>query len=108
MRDDPAVGKGITASSIAVLLKGCGWQVNMIKIDPYLNVDAGTMSPFEHGVHIPSHSAPPSARFVGTASSTPLSPRRLTRSPRHVLQARHSCSTMEERPTLTSVTMSAF
>jgi len=43
------LGKGITASSIAVLLKGCGWQVNMIKIDPYLNVDAGTMSPFEHG-----------------------------------------------------------
>ncbi|EKX53177.1 hypothetical protein GUITHDRAFT_91955 [Guillardia theta CCMP2712] len=43
------LGKGITASSIAVLLQGCGWKVNMIKIDPYLNVDAGTMSPFEHG-----------------------------------------------------------
>jgi hypothetical protein len=43
------LGKGITASSIAVLLQGCGWKVTMIKIDPYLNVDAGTMSPFEHG-----------------------------------------------------------
>jgi len=43
------LGKGITASSIAVLLQGCGWKVSMIKIDPYLNVDAGTMSPFEHG-----------------------------------------------------------
>ena len=29
--------------------QGCGWKVSMIKIDPYLNVDAGTMSPFEHG-----------------------------------------------------------
>lgn len=43
------LGKGITASSIGVLLKGCGFRVTSIKIDPYLNVDAGTMSPFEHG-----------------------------------------------------------
>ena len=43
------LGKGITASSIGVLLKGCGWRVSAIKIDPYLNVDAGTMSPYEHG-----------------------------------------------------------
>ena len=39
------LGKGITASSIAVLLKACGWNVTMLKIDPYLNMDAGTMSP---------------------------------------------------------------
>jgi len=43
------LGKGITASSIAVLLKSCGWNVTMLKIDPYLNMDAGTMSPYEHG-----------------------------------------------------------
>jgi CTP synthase len=43
------LGKGITASSIGVLLKACGQRVTHIKIDPYLNVDAGTMSPFEHG-----------------------------------------------------------
>jgi CTP synthase len=43
------LGKGITASSIGVLLKNYGFQVTAIKIDPYLNVDAGTMSPFEHG-----------------------------------------------------------
>ncbi len=43
------LGKGITASSIAVLLKACGWNVTMLKIDPYLNMDAGTMSPYEHG-----------------------------------------------------------
>ncbi|KAI3426099.1 hypothetical protein D9Q98_008067 [Chlorella vulgaris] len=43
------LGKGVTASSIGVLLKACGHRVTSIKIDPYLNVDAGTMSPFEHG-----------------------------------------------------------
>lgn len=43
------IGKGLTASSLGVLLKCCGWRVTAIKIDPYLNIDAGTMSPFEHG-----------------------------------------------------------
>jgi CTP synthase len=43
------LGKGVTASSIGVLLKQCGLRVTSIKIDPYLNIDAGTMSPFEHG-----------------------------------------------------------
>lgn len=43
------LGKGVTASSIGVLLKACGLRVTSIKIDPYLNTDAGTMSPFEHG-----------------------------------------------------------
>lgn len=43
------LGKGITASSIGLLFKEKGYSVTAIKIDPYLNVDAGTMSPFEHG-----------------------------------------------------------
>ena len=43
------LGKGITASSIGVLLKNKGYSVTSIKIDPYLNIDAGTMSPLEHG-----------------------------------------------------------
>jgi hypothetical protein len=43
------LGKGVTASSIGVLMKACGLRVTSIKIDPYLNMDAGTMSPFEHG-----------------------------------------------------------
>lgn len=43
------LGKGVTASSLGVLLKACGYSVTAIKIDPYLNVDAGTISPFEHG-----------------------------------------------------------
>ena len=43
------LGKGITISSVGVIMKRCGFRVTSIKIDPYLNTDAGTMSPFEHG-----------------------------------------------------------
>ena len=43
------LGKGITASSIGLLLKSLNYKITAIKIDPYLNLDAGTMSPFEHG-----------------------------------------------------------
>ncbi|CAH9068660.1 unnamed protein product [Cuscuta europaea] len=43
------LGKGVTASSVGLILKACGLRVTSIKIDPYLNTDAGTMSPYEHG-----------------------------------------------------------
>lgn len=43
------LGKGITTSSIGLLLKNCGYNVTAIKIDPYLNCDAGTMNPYQHG-----------------------------------------------------------
>jgi CTP synthase len=43
------LGKGITSASIASLLKHANNKVNMLKIDPYINVDPGTMSPTEHG-----------------------------------------------------------
>jgi CTP synthase len=43
------VGKGIVTSSLGLILKQRGLSVNLIKIDPYLNVDAGTMNPTEHG-----------------------------------------------------------
>lgn len=43
------IGKGVTASSIGVLFRAMNYRVTALKIDPYLNVDAGTMSPFEHG-----------------------------------------------------------
>ena len=43
------LGKGITASSIALLLKSKGYKVFMQKFDPYMNVDPGTMSPIQHG-----------------------------------------------------------
>jgi CTP synthase len=43
------VGKGITASSLGLTLKNRNLKVTAIKIDPYINVDAGTMNPTEHG-----------------------------------------------------------
>lgn len=43
------IGKGVIASSTGMLMKHFGLSVTSIKIDPYLNVDAGTMSPYEHG-----------------------------------------------------------
>ena len=43
------VGKGIASSSIGLILKQRGYEVNLVKVDPYLNVDAGTMNPTEHG-----------------------------------------------------------
>lgn len=44
-----SLGKGITSSSIATLLQHSGFDVSILKIDPYINVDPGTMSPLEHG-----------------------------------------------------------
>ena len=41
-----SLGKGITAASLGMLLKQRGLNVGILKMDPYLNVDAGTMSPF--------------------------------------------------------------
>ncbi|MBO3142382.1 CTP synthase [Dermatophilus congolensis] len=44
-----SLGKGLTASSLGLLLRGRGLAVTMQKLDPYLNVDPGTMNPFQHG-----------------------------------------------------------
>lgn len=44
-----SLGKGISASSIALLLKQRGYSVTLMKFDPYINVDPGTMSPLQHG-----------------------------------------------------------
>ena len=43
------LGKGIAASSIGALLESRGLTVSLMKLDPYINVDAGTMNPFQHG-----------------------------------------------------------
>jgi len=43
------LGKGIAASSLAALMEAHGYSVTMLKVDPYINVDPGTMSPFQHG-----------------------------------------------------------
>ena len=44
-----SLGKGIAAASLAAILEARGLKVTMMKLDPYLNVDPGTMSPFQHG-----------------------------------------------------------
>jgi len=44
-----SLGKGITASSLGLLLKQRGYKVTIQKFDPYINVDPGTMNPFQHG-----------------------------------------------------------
>ncbi|MDR2849342.1 MAG: CTP synthase [Verrucomicrobiota bacterium] len=44
-----SLGKGLTAASIGLLLKQRGYRIRMQKLDPYLNVDPGTMSPYQHG-----------------------------------------------------------
>ncbi|MDO4584592.1 MAG: CTP synthase [Planctomycetia bacterium] len=44
-----SLGKGLTSASIGLLLRSRGWNVEMLKMDPYLNVDPGTMNPFQHG-----------------------------------------------------------
>jgi CTP synthase len=44
-----SLGKGITCASLGLLLKSRGLKVSILKLDPYLNVDPGTMSPYQHG-----------------------------------------------------------
>jgi len=44
-----SLGKGLTAGSIAMLLESRGLKISLLKLDPYLNVDPGTMNPFQHG-----------------------------------------------------------
>ena len=44
-----SLGKGIAAASLGALLEARGLKVTLMKLDPYINVDPGTMSPFQHG-----------------------------------------------------------
>jgi CTP synthase len=44
-----SIGKGLTSASIGMLLEARGLRVKMQKLDPYINVDPGTMSPYQHG-----------------------------------------------------------
>ncbi len=44
-----SIGKGIAAASLGALLEARGYKITMMKLDPYINVDPGTMSPFQHG-----------------------------------------------------------
>ncbi|HBJ89135.1 MAG TPA: CTP synthetase, partial [Gammaproteobacteria bacterium] len=44
-----SLGKGITSASLSAILEARGLKVTLLKLDPYINVDPGTMSPFQHG-----------------------------------------------------------
>ncbi len=44
-----SVGKGLTAASLGAILEARGVKITLMKFDPYINVDPGTMSPFQHG-----------------------------------------------------------
>jgi CTP synthase len=44
-----SLGKGISTASLGLLLEGYGYKISIIKMDPYLNIDPGTMSPYQHG-----------------------------------------------------------
>ncbi len=44
-----SLGKGLTSASLGLLLESRGLRINILKFDPYINVDAGTMNPFQHG-----------------------------------------------------------
>ena len=44
-----SIGKGITSAALGRLLRNRGFKAAMMKLDPYINVDAGTMNPFQHG-----------------------------------------------------------
>jgi hypothetical protein len=74
------VGKGVVTSSMGLLLQQKGYPVNLVKIDPYLNVDAGTMNPTEHGECSCSRAASRPTRTWATtsASSAATSPTRTT------------------------------
>ena len=44
-----SVGKGLVSASLATLMEARGFKISVIKCDPYINVDPGTLSPFQHG-----------------------------------------------------------
>ena len=50
-----SLGKGLTAAAIGTILEGMGYTVSFLKLDPYLNVDPGTMSPYQHGEVFVTH-----------------------------------------------------
>ena len=65
-----SLGKGITAASLGAILEARGLKVSMIKLDPYINVDPGTMSPFQHGeVFVTDLDLGHYERFVRTTTS---------------------------------------
>jgi CTP synthase len=66
-----SLGKGITTASLGLLLKRRGYRVTLQKLDPYLNVDPGTMSPFQHGEVFVTDDGTETDPTSGTTSASP-------------------------------------
>ena len=77
-----SLGKGLTSASIGLLLEAHGFKVAHQKLDPYINVDPGTMSPYQHGeVFVTDDGAETDQTSVTTSASRRPSPRGPTASP---------------------------
>src|ERR1700709_2503808 len=71
-----SLGKGLASAALGALLQARGYTVRLRKLDPYLNVDPGTMSPFEHGeVFVTDDGAKPDLAPAHYDPSTAVSPR---------------------------------
>jgi CTP synthase len=66
-----SLGKGLAAASIGALLEGHGYKVALQKFDPYINVDPGTMSPYQHGEVYVTDDGAETDLDLGTTSVSP-------------------------------------
>ncbi len=69
-----SLGKGIASASLAAILEARGLKVTMLKLDPYINVDPGTMSPFQHGVRCSSLTTAPRPTWTLVTTSGSSAP----------------------------------
>ena len=65
-----SLGKGLASASIGCLLESRGFRISILKFDPYLNVDPGTMSPFQHGEVYVTDDGAETDLDLGTTSAT--------------------------------------
>ena len=75
-----SLGKGITSASLGAILEARGLNITMLKLDPYINVDPGTMSPFQHGEVFGTEDGAETDLILGTTkgSSAPRCRKRTT------------------------------
>ena len=66
-----SLGKGLASASIGRLMESHGYTVNLLKLDPYINVDPGTMSPFQHGEVFVTDDGAETDSTLGTMSASP-------------------------------------
>jgi len=66
-----SLGKGIAAASLGAILESRGIKVTHLKLDPYINVDPGTMSPFQHGEVFVTEDGAETDLDLGTTSASP-------------------------------------